>query len=68
MMTGARMHALSPPNCGWNRIPILPIRYAVVPRDTESGSTRYADSGYALDTAFPALTRSVYTLDRKSVV
>lgn len=62
MTTSARMHALSPPNCGWTRIPILPIRYAVVPRDTESGSTRYADSGYALDTAFPALKRSVYTL------
>jgi len=62
MTTGARMHALSPPNCGWNRIPILPIRYAVVPRDTESGSTRYADSGYDLDTEFPALKRSVYTL------
>jgi len=53
--------AASAPGCS-SRIPLVPIRYAVLPGDGKSAQYRYSGSGYELENGFPALREASYTL------
>lgn len=53
--------ATGAPGCG-SRIPLVPIRYAVLPGDSKSEQYKYSGSGYELEKGFPALREASYTL------
>ena len=53
--------ATTSPACS-SRIPIVPVRYAVLPGNPGAKPYAFAGSGYALDQGLPALKEATYTL------
>ncbi|WP_244851583.1 T6SS effector BTH_I2691 family protein [Caballeronia sp. SL2Y3] len=45
-----------------SRIPVVPVRYAVLPAKSGAKAYAYADSGFTLDQSLPALKEATYTL------